>query len=138
MKNLNDLQLNYLLLTKAMSNSVGNVERWECLNDVVTDLLENGLLDRNDYWHNILELKNLGFVDSDITDDDIDFVDGIDFEGIGLTSEGDAYINSLNHTLKEKANDLFERFNAACEKINNKGSVKLLSSIIRRSLGVLI
>ena len=43
MENITAEQLEILLLTKAMSDNIGRVERWACLDDVVVRLTERNI-----------------------------------------------------------------------------------------------
>ena len=46
MDKLNNKLIADLLLTKAMSDNVGRIERWASLDDVVDELLMDGAIDR--------------------------------------------------------------------------------------------
>ena len=55
MDKLNNKLIADLLLTKAMSDNVGRIERWASLDDVVDELLMDGAIDREEYLTSIME-----------------------------------------------------------------------------------
>ena len=59
MENITAEQLEILLLTKAMSDNVGRIERWASLEDVVDELLMDGAIDREEYLTSIMKLTQL-------------------------------------------------------------------------------
>lgn len=140
MKNLTEKQLTDLLLTKAMAGSVGNVERWNSLNDVIDEAFEYGAIDREDYLHSVMELTQLGFVNSDIKEEEdikLSEAEGYDITGLtpegyditGLTPDGEAYIEQLNPTLKEKVIIIFKKVEGVCGIINGSETMELLKNI---------
>lgn len=95
MENITAEQLEILLLTKAMSDNIGRVERWSCLEDVVDELLMDGTIDREEYLTSIMELTQLGLIASDIeSEEDIEMSEAVGFESAGVTKEGLAYIDA--------------------------------------------
>lgn len=140
MGNITAEQLESLLLTKAMADNIGRVERWTCLKDVVNELLMDGAIDREKYLTSIMELTQLGLVVSDIeSEEDIEMSEAVGFEIAGVTKEGLAYIDSLyaDTTVKGKVTAFFDKFNEVCNKINEKGAVKLLGTTVVPVLSLL-
>lgn len=124
MENITAEQLEILLLTKAMSDNIGRVERWACLDDVVDELLIDGAIDREEYLTSIMKLTQLGLISSDIeSEEDIEMSEAVGFEIAGVTKEGLAYIDSLyaDTTVKGKVTAFFDKFNEMCNKINENG-----------------
>ena len=117
MENITAEQLEILLLTKAMSDNIGRVERWSCLEDVVDELLMDGTIDREEYLTSIMELTQIGLIASDIeSEEDIEMSEAVGFEIAGVTKEGLAYIDSLyaDTTVKGKVTAFFDKFNEVC------------------------
>lgn len=140
MENITAEQLEILLLTKAMSDNIGRVERWTCLDDVVDELLMDGAIDREEYLTSIMKLTQLGLIASDIeSEEDIEMSEAVGFEIAGVTKEGLAYIDSLyaDTTVKDKVTAFFDKFNEVCNKINENGAVKLLGTTIVPILSLL-
>lgn len=140
MDKLNNKLIADLLLTKAMSDNIGRVERWACLDDVVDELLMDGAIDREEYLTSIMELTQLGLISSDIeSEEDIEMSEAVGFEIAGVTKEGLAYIDSLyaDTTVKDKVAAFFDKFNEVCNKINENGAVKLLGTTIVPILSLL-
>lgn len=132
--------VNDLLLTKAMADSVGKLERWGSLNDIVDEIFENGVIDRDEYLHSIMELTQLGFIHSDIeSEEDIEMSEAVGYDIQCLTDKGMEYINTLLHepTTGEKVKDFFKKFNVACERIVENPVVKLTGSILLPALALL-
>lgn len=133
MEKLNDELLRDLLLTKAMENSIGQVDRWESLNDVVEEVLANGEVDKDQYFASIMKLTQLGLVKSNIkNEEDLEMSEMEGCDIIGVTKEGNEYINRLSAdtTTKEKVTELFDKFNEACKKLNDNEPVKLLGTTL--------
>lgn len=133
MENITAEQLEILLLTKAMSDNIGRVERWSCLEDVVDELLMDGTIDREEYLTSIMELTQLGLIASDIeSEEDIEMSEAVGFEIAGVTKEGLAYIDSLyaDTTVKGKVTAFFDKFNAVCGALSDNGAVRLLGTTI--------
>ena len=140
MENITAEQLEILLLTKAMSDNIGRVERWACLDDVVDELLMDGTIDREEYLTSIMELTQLGLIASDIeSEEDIEMSEAVGFEIAGVTKEGLAYIDSLyaDTTVKGKVAAFFDKFNEVCNMINENGAVKLLGTTVVPVLSLL-
>lgn len=140
MGNITAEQLENLLLTKAMSDNIGRVERWTCLKDVVNELLMDGAIDREKYLTSIMELTQLGLVVSDIeSEEDIEMSEAVGFEIAGVTKEGLTYIDRLyvDTTVKGKVTTFFDKFNEVCNKINENGAVKLLGTTVVPILSLL-
>lgn len=131
--------VNDLLLTKAMADSIGKLERWASLNDIVDEVFENGVIDREEYLHSIMELTRLGFIVSDIEcEEDIEMSEAVGYDIQGLTDKGMEYINTLLHEpTVGKSKEFFEKFNVACEKIVANPVVKLTGSILLPALALL-
>lgn len=141
MENITNKQLEVLLLTKAMSDSVGKIERWASLNDVVDEILIDGAIDREKFLHGIMELTQLGLIASDIeSEEDIEMSEAVGFDILGLTAEGIAYIEKLNDKpeLKEKVAMFFNKFSEVCGAISENGAVKLLGTTIVPILSLLV
>lgn len=140
MENITAEQLEILLLTKAMSDNIGRVERWACLDDVVDELLIDGAIDREEYLTSIMKLTQLGLISSDIeSEEDIEMSEAVGFEIAGVTKEGLAYIDSLyaDTTVKGKVTAFFDKFNEVCNKINENEAVKLLGTTVVPVLSLL-
>ena len=140
MENITAEQLEILLLTKAMSDNIGRVERWACLDDVVDELLIDGAIDREEYLTSIMKLTQLGLISSDIeSEEDIEMSEAVGFEIAGVTKEGLAYIDSLyaDTTVKGKVTAFFDKFNEVCNNINENGAVKLLGTTVVPVLSLL-
>ena len=140
MDKLNNKLIADLLLTKAMSDNVGRIERWASLDDVVDELLMDGAIDREEYLTSIMELTQLGLIASDIENvEDIEMSEGVGFDIVGVTEQGLAYIDSLyaDTTVKDKVTAFFDKFNEVCNKINENGAVKLLGTTIVPVLSLL-
>ncbi|MBQ6844119.1 MAG: hypothetical protein IJO60_05730 [Agathobacter sp.] len=128
MVNITNGQLETLLLTKAMSDSVGKIERWTSLYDVVDEILVNGAVDREKYLHGVMELTQLGLLESSLeSEEDIELSEAVGFDINGLTAEGIAYIEKLNDKpeLKEKVAIFFDKVNEVCGAINDNDAVNL-------------
>lgn len=141
MVNITNKQLETLLLTKAMADSVGKVERWSSLNDVVDEILIDGAINREKFLHGIMELTQLGLIASDIeSEEDIEMSEAVGFDICGLTAEGIDYIEKLNDKpeLKEKVAMFFSKFSEVCGAISDNGAVKLLGSTIIPLLSLLV
>lgn len=141
MEKLTNKQIGDLLLTKAMSDSVGSVDRWQCLGDVVDEVFENDAIDRDDYLHSIMVFTQLGYVDSDVeTEEDIEMSEAVGYEITGLTESGLEYIKELSSKpeLKDKVATFFQKFNDVCHKINENPAVKLVSSTIVPMLALFV
>lgn len=133
MEHITNKQLEVLLLTKAMSDSVGKIDRWASLNDVVDEILIDGAIDREKFLHGIMELTQLGLIASDIeSEEDIEISEAVGYDILGLTAEGIAYIEKLNDKpeLKEKVAEFFDKFSEVCGAINENNAVKLFCSTI--------
>lgn len=140
MDKLNNKLIADLLLTKAMSDNVGRIERWASLDDVVDELLMDGAIDREEYLTSIMELTQLGLIASDIENvEDIEMSEAVGFDIVGVTEQGLAYIDSLyaDTTVKDKVTAFFDKFNEVCNKINENGAVKLLGTTIVPVLSLL-
>lgn len=140
MGNITAEQLENLLLTKAMSDNIGRVERWTCLKDVVNELLMDGAIDREKYLTSIMELTQLGLIASDIkSEEDIEMSEVVGFEIAGVTKEGLTYIDRLyvDTTVKGKVTTFFDKFNEVCNKINENGAVKLFGTTVVPILSLL-
>lgn len=131
--------LNDLLLTKAMADSVGKVDRWNSLNDIVDELLANNAIDRDSYLHSIMTLTQLKYINSDIeSKEDIEMSEAVGFDIRGLTASGIAYIDSLLHEpMGDKVKAFFKKFDTICGEIADSGIVKLTNSILLPALGLL-
>ena len=141
MENITTEQLEVLLLTKAMSDNIGRVERWTCLDDVVDELLMDGAIDREEYLTSIMELTQLGLISSDIkSEEDIEMSETVGFDIIGLTTEGLEYIEKLklNTEFKEKVTVFFDKFSKVCGEVSENGAVKLLGMAILPLLSLLV
>lgn len=141
MENITTEQLEVLLLTKAMSDNIGRVERWTCLDDVVDELLMDGAIDREEYLTSIMELTQLGLISSDIkSEEDIEMSETVGFDIIGLTTEGLQYIEKLklNTEFKEKVTAFFDKFSKVCGEVSENGVVKLLGMAILPLLSLLV
>ena len=141
MENITNKQLEVLLLTKAMSDSVGKIERWASLYDVVDEILVNGAVDREKFLHGIMELTQLGLIASDIEcEEDIEMSEAVGFDISGLTAEGIAYIEKLNDKpeVKEKVAKFFDKVNEVCGAINENNAVKLFSTTILPILALFV
>ncbi|MCM1542117.1 MAG: hypothetical protein NC121_12780 [Blautia sp.] len=147
MENLTNGQVADLLLTKAMADSVGSTGRWDSLNAVIDEVFENGAVDRDGYLHSIMELTQLGFVNSDLREEgDIEMSEAAGYDIAGLTSAGEKYIGQYleqdmgqdtrqsieqwEPTVKEKFIARFNTVSEICGKISENGMVKLISTII--------
>lgn len=140
MENITAEQLEILLLTKAMSDNVGRIERWASLDDVVDELLMDGAIDREEYSTSIMKLTQLGLIASDIeSEEDIEMSEAVGFEIAGVTKEGLAYIDSLyaDTTVKGKVTAFFDKFNEVCGAISDNGAVRLLGTTIVPILSLL-
>lgn len=141
MENITTEQLEVLLLTKAMSDNIGRVERWTCLDDVVDELLMDGAIDREEYLTSIMELTQLGLISSDIkSEEDIEMSETVGFDIIGLTTEGLEYIEKLklNTEFNEKVTVFFDKFSKVCGEVSENGAVKLLGMAILPLLSLLV
>ena len=133
MDKLNNKLIADLLLTKAMLDNVGRIERWASLDDVVDELLMDGAIDREEYLTSIMELTQLGLIASDIENvEDIEMSEGVGFDIVGVTEQGLAYIDSLyaDTTVKGKVTAFFDKFNEVCGAISDNGAVRLLGTTI--------
>lgn len=133
MDKLNNKLIADLLLTKAMSDNVGRIERWASLDDVVDELLMDDAIDREEYLTSIMKLTQLGLIASDIeSEEDIEMSEAVGFEIAGVTKEGLAYIDSLyaDTTVKDKVTEFFNRFSEVCGAISDNGAVRLLGTTI--------
>lgn len=140
MEKLNDELLRDLLLTKAMENNIGQVDMWKSLNDVIDTALENGEVDKDQYYASIMKLTQLGLVESDIkNEEDLEIAEVVYGDIIGVTKEGNEYIERLSAdtATKEKVAEFFDKFNEACNKLNENGAVKLLGTTIAPILSLL-
>lgn len=141
MVNITNKQLETLLLTKAMADSVGKVERWSSLNDVVDEILIDGAINREKFLHGIMELTQLGLIASDIeSEEDIEMSEAVGFDICGLTAEGIDYIEKLNDKpeLKEKVATFFDKVNEVCGTINENNAVKLFCQTILPILALFV
>lgn len=141
MDKLNNKLIADLLLTKAMSDNVGRIERWASLDDVVDELLMDGAIDREEYLTSIMELTQLGLIASDIENvEDIEMSETVGFDIVGVTEQGLAYIDGLgaDTTVKSKVTDFFNKFNEVCGAISDNGAVRLLGTTIVPILSVLM
>lgn len=141
MESLTGKQLGNLLLTKAMSDSVGSVERWGILNDVIDEVFADGAIDRDDYLHSIMELTQLGFISSDIrTEEDIEMSEAVGYDIQGLTVDGLDYIEKLKEKpeFKEKVTSFFNKFSEVCGAVSENGAVKLLGTAILPLVGLFV
>lgn len=141
MKKLTKEQLQYLTLTKAMADYLeseeNTVERWSCLDDVVREVLEDGRIDREDYWHRILELTQLGLVNSDITEEDKHLIEGMDFSITGLTPDGEKYIEQLNATFQKKVILCLGELMELLKKVNKSDVVQFTGTVVLPILSLL-
>lgn len=140
MDKLNNKLIADLLLTKAMLDNVGRIERWASLDDVVDELLMDGAIDREEYLTSIMELTQLGLIASDIENvEDIEMSEGVGFDIVGVTEQGLAYIDSLyaDTTVKGKVTAFFDKFNEVCGAISDNGAVRLLGTTIVPILSLL-
>lgn len=138
-----------LLLTKAMGDSVGKMERWNSLDDILDEVFMDGALDRERYLHSVMELTRLGLVYSDVIEFEDDEDDELEIESApldleyhieGLTDKGVEYINALLHepTRVEKVKGFFKKFDEVCGKIADSGVGKLAGTIVLPVLALLI
>ena len=133
MENLDKQQLKDLVLTKAMYDSIGKLDRWNSLNDIVDELFENGVLDREEYSHSIFVLTNLDLVESDIKhEEDVETSEAVGYEIVGLTPKGVEYIATIkkDKTVGAKIIKFFEEFDNLCGRIADSGVVKLTKTVI--------
>lgn len=141
MESLTAKQLGDLLLTKAMADSVGSIERWGSLNDVIDEVFADGAIDREDYLHSVMELTQLGFINSDIqTEEDIELSEAVGYDIQGLTVDGLDYIKQLKDKpeFKERVTSFFNQFSKVCGAVSDNGTVKLLGSTILPLLALFV
>lgn len=141
MDKLNNKLIADLLLTKAMSDNVGRIERWASLDAVVDELLMDGAIDREEYLTSIMELTQLGLIASDIENvEDIEMSEGVGFDIVGVTEQGLAYIDGLgaDTTVKGKVTEFFNKVSEVCGAISDNGAVRLLGTTIVPILSVLM
>lgn len=140
MEKLDDKLFQDLLLTKAIENSIGQVDRWESIDDVLDDLFANGEVDRDEYFASIMKLTQLGLVESDIkNEEDLEMAEMLGCDITGVTKEGNEYIDRIDASMatKKKVTEFFDKFNEVCNKINESGAVKLAWSAITPILSLL-
>lgn len=131
--------LNDLLLTKAMSDYAMKEERFDSLNDVLDEVFADGALDRDSYFTSVMKLTQLGYVASDIeNEEDIELSEAVGYDIEGVTAEGMEYINSLYNKPKlgDKIKNYFKEFDNICRKIADSGAGKLTGSIILKLIGL--
>lgn len=141
MDKMNKKLIEDLLLTKAMADLATKENRFDCLNDVIDEVLADGAIDREDYLHSIMELSQLGYINSDIeSEEDIEMSEAVGFDIVGLTPKGEEYINSILNepTMGEKVKKFFTEFDNACERVADSGIVKLTGSLILPILGMFL
>ena len=141
MGTLNGGLLENLLLTKAMCDYSKKEERFDSLNDVIDEVFADGALDRDKYLHSIMELTQLGYIDSDIeSEEDIEMSEAVGYDIIGLTANGVEYINSLyNESSKaDRVKDFFKKFDSICGSIADSGTGKLVGTVLLPLLGMFI
>lgn len=122
-----------LLLTKAMSDLVTRENRFDCLNDVIDEVLADGAIDREVYLHSIMELSQLGYVESDIeSEEDIEMSEAVGYDIVGLTPTGLEYVNDIlkEPTLGEKAKHFFSEFDNVCKKVADSGIGNLAGTLL--------
>ena len=138
MDEMNKKLIEDLLLTKAMSDLATKENRFDCLNDVIDEVLADGAIDRDLYLHSIMELTQLGYVKSDIeSEDDIEMSEAVGYDIVGLTPKGVEYVNDIlkEPTLGEKAKHFFKEFDNVCGKLANSGVVNLAGTCLLPLLG---
>lgn len=125
---LSEKIFNDLLLTKAMEKNIGQLDRWDSLNDIVDEVLMNGVIDRDDYFASLVELTQLGYVNSSLkTVEDIKKSEWDGYDIICVTNKGIKYIDKVaqSEEMKEKINTFFTNFDTVCLKVAESGTFKL-------------
>ena len=119
MKKLLEDQIESLMILKAMEDYIESDERFSSLNDVVDNILENELIDRDDFLYGVMELTNLGMVDSDIhSEQDIEDSEAVGYDIKGFTPEGNDYIEAF---LKKQENiQKLKGFFKQCDELVGK------------------
>lgn len=143
MKKLTDGQVANLLLLKAMEDGVGTAEGWDSLNDVIDDIFANNAVDIDDVMQGVMELTQLGLINSDIqNEEDLEMSEAAGYDIEGLTPDGEKYIEEYlrqgteqdieqwNPTVKEKFIARFNQISDVCGKISENGIVKLIGTFI--------
>lgn len=141
MDEMNKKLIEDLLLTKAMSDLATKENRFDCLNDVIDEVLADGAIDRDLYLHSIMELTQLGYVESDIeSEDDIEMSEAVGYDIVGLTPKGLEYVNDIINepTLGGKVKNFFKEFDNVCKKVANSGIGDLTGSLILPILGMIL
>lgn len=137
---MNDKLEKTLLLTKGLSENIGKCERWESLNDIVGELLENDVLDCKEYLHDVMELTRLGYVKSDLeNEEDIEMSEAVGFDISGLTLDGEKHVEDLlkKPATGEKIHGFFKKLDEACGRIADTGAARLAGTIILPALALL-
>lgn len=147
MKKLTDGQVANLLLLKAMEDSVGTAEGWDSLNDVIDDIFADNAVDIDDVMQGVMELTQLGLINSDIkNEEDLEMSEAVGYDIEGLTPDGEKYVEEYlkqgteqdvkqdmeqwNPTVKEKFIARFNQISDVCGKISENGIVKLIGTFI--------
>lgn len=147
MKKLTDGQVANLLLLKAMEDSVGTAEGWDSLNDVIDDIFADNAVDIGDVMQGVMELTQLGLINSDIkNEEDLEMSEAVGYDIEGLTPDGEKYVEEYlkqgteqdvkqdmeqwNPTVKEKFIARFNQISDVCGKISENGIVKLIGTFI--------
>lgn len=139
MEKINEKLVADLLLTKAMSDYAGKEERFESLNDVIDEVFADGALDRVDYLHNVMELTQYGYINSDLeNEEDIELSEAIGFDIVGITEQGMEAIRELlnEKTTGEKVKEFFLKFDEVCGKVADSGIGKLAGTLLLPILGI--
>ncbi len=132
MEKLNEKLVYDLLLTKAICEHAEKEE-------ILDELLSNEALDREEYLHNIMELTQLGYVDSNIEmEEDIKMSEAVGFDITGLTTKGMEYVTSLENepTMVDKIKTFFKDVDDICGKIADSGIGKLAGTIVLPALSL--
>lgn len=132
-------QLDALSWTKAMLDFLKREDigdEWQSVDDVLTCLLENGEMeDEEKYLRGLMELTQLGFVVSSITDEEaLDLSDLNGVEITEVTEKGLSYLKNVQKEAKktewrERLGEFIVIMEDNSRRINESETLKLLERI---------
>lgn len=99
--NMTEKQIKTLVLIKGIEQSVGKLDRWNSITDIIEELLSNEVQDTDEFLGSVYELKQMGLIEGEIDKEEMLENQYIyEYDNIKLSVEGKKVIQQ--DSIKEK------------------------------------